>query len=172
MRIEVGYGLEGVLTDIRAKDIIDNIMRPKFKEEKYSEGIYNAVLAITQVIEKGSYVPNLAVKEESDILSDILIYIFSISVFIFAVYIFFPFILLIFLFLIFDYFINNFIISFLLSGIITFFLMKSIKIGGSSLSSHYGNTFSGSGGSWSSGGSSWGGFGGGMSGGGGASGSW
>ena len=63
MRIEVGYGLEGYITDIRSKDIIDNIMAPKFKDSNYGEGIYNAVLAITQIIKEGNYSPSLVAKQ-------------------------------------------------------------------------------------------------------------
>src|SRR3989339_611184 len=32
MRIEVGYGLEGALTDLQSRGILDNIARPYFKE--------------------------------------------------------------------------------------------------------------------------------------------
>ncbi|MCL2335072.1 MAG: TPM domain-containing protein [Endomicrobia bacterium] len=47
-RIEVGYGLEGVLTDAKTGRIQDEYMLPYFKEGKYGEGIangYNAVLS-------------------------------------------------------------------------------------------------------------------------------
>ena len=50
LRIEVGYGLEGVITDIEAKDIIDDIIVPAFKEEQYGPGIYNGVVAIANTI--------------------------------------------------------------------------------------------------------------------------
>ncbi len=39
VRIEVGYGLEPYITDAVASRIIRNTMIPKFKEEKYYEGI-------------------------------------------------------------------------------------------------------------------------------------
>ena len=35
MRIEVGRGLEGVLTDLRAGRIIDNVVAPRFKSGDY-----------------------------------------------------------------------------------------------------------------------------------------
>ena len=38
MSIEVGYGLEGRITDLTASSILDNIMRPRFRED--SEGNY------------------------------------------------------------------------------------------------------------------------------------
>ncbi|MDD5031989.1 MAG: TPM domain-containing protein [Patescibacteria group bacterium] len=56
MRIEVGYGLEGALTDAQSFWIIDDIMKPAFRQEKYYEGIDQAIdkiIAATQ----GEYVP-------------------------------------------------------------------------------------------------------------------
>ena len=47
-RIETGYGMEGVLPDITAKEIIDNRMIPYFKEQDYYRGFDNAVDAIIQ----------------------------------------------------------------------------------------------------------------------------
>ncbi len=42
VRIEVGYGLEGSLTDAAAGLIIRNVIAPRFREGKYAEGIYEA----------------------------------------------------------------------------------------------------------------------------------
>ncbi len=50
VRIEVGYGLEGVITDLEAGRIIDNIIVPNFKEENYNRGIYDAVVTISNQI--------------------------------------------------------------------------------------------------------------------------
>lgn len=47
-RIETGYGMEGVLPDILAKQIIDQRMIPYFKQEDYYRGFDNAVDAIIQ----------------------------------------------------------------------------------------------------------------------------
>ncbi len=47
-RIETGYGMEGVLPDILAKQIIDDRMTPYFKENDYYRGFDNAVDAIIQ----------------------------------------------------------------------------------------------------------------------------
>ena len=52
LRIEVGYGLEGTITDLEAKDIIDNVIAPRFKENNYNSGIYNGVAAIANKIYK------------------------------------------------------------------------------------------------------------------------
>lgn len=47
VRIEVGYGLEGIIPDIRARQIIDNYIIPSFAEGDYNQGIllaYNEIL--------------------------------------------------------------------------------------------------------------------------------
>lgn len=49
VRIEVGYGLEGVLTDAVASEIINSVMIPRFKNGKMSEGVKEGVLAIIKV---------------------------------------------------------------------------------------------------------------------------
>ncbi len=54
VRIEVGYGLEGALTDLESSHIIDTILIPAFKDNKYGEGIDEAVNAIVQAVE-GEY---------------------------------------------------------------------------------------------------------------------
>ena len=53
MRIEVGYGLEGTLTDLLAGRIIRNVMTPRFKEGDYDGGVESGVKAILDVLEKG-----------------------------------------------------------------------------------------------------------------------
>jgi len=50
LRIEVGYGLEGTITDIEAKEIIDRVIVPVFKAGDYNTGIYNGVAAIANKI--------------------------------------------------------------------------------------------------------------------------
>ena len=42
IRIEVGYGLEGAIPDITANSIIDNDIKPAFREQAYYEGIDKA----------------------------------------------------------------------------------------------------------------------------------
>lgn len=39
LRIEVGYGLEGVLTDVTARRIIDEVITPKFKSGDFAGGV-------------------------------------------------------------------------------------------------------------------------------------
>lgn len=52
LRIEVGRGLEGDLTDVRANRIIRNVITPKFKEGKYYEGISEGVNSIQLAVAK------------------------------------------------------------------------------------------------------------------------
>ncbi len=54
MRIEVGYGLEGDLTDALSNQIIRNELAPNFRQGDYNQGITDGVNAIMQAIE-GSY---------------------------------------------------------------------------------------------------------------------
>lgn len=51
MRIEVGYGLEGTLTDLHSKLIIENTMVPAFRAGDFSGGISRAVDDIILVLE-------------------------------------------------------------------------------------------------------------------------
>ena len=46
LRIEVGYGLEGLLTDAKCGLIIRNVIIPEFKDGNYSGGIRKGVLNI------------------------------------------------------------------------------------------------------------------------------
>ncbi len=50
VRIEVGYGLEGVLTDAKSAEIIRDIIRPHFREKDFYGGIKDAVTAVEAVI--------------------------------------------------------------------------------------------------------------------------
>jgi uncharacterized protein len=50
MRIEVGYGLEGVLTDAQSGRIIDGLMSPRFREGDFNGGVGAAVEAVSSAI--------------------------------------------------------------------------------------------------------------------------
>jgi len=52
MRIEVGYGLEGTLTDLLASRIIRDRLTPAFKAGDYNRGISDGVGAILAVLEQ------------------------------------------------------------------------------------------------------------------------
>ena len=50
MRIEVGYGLEGTLTDALSKVIIANAITPRFKAGDFSDGVTRGVDDIITVL--------------------------------------------------------------------------------------------------------------------------
>lgn len=51
LRIEVGYGLEGALTDVTSKRIIDEIIVPKFRSGDFAGGIAAGVARIVSVVD-------------------------------------------------------------------------------------------------------------------------
>ncbi len=51
MRIEVGYGLEETLTDVKAGRIIDTVMAPRFKANDFDGGVTAGVLAVIALLE-------------------------------------------------------------------------------------------------------------------------
>jgi len=64
MRIEVGYGLEPLITDGRAGRIIRDQMTPAFKEEDYDQGVSLAVAQIQEYIRSGE--PPVVEEETED----------------------------------------------------------------------------------------------------------
>jgi len=56
VRIEVGYGLEGAISDVFVKRIIDEQMQPNFANEDYFQGINAAVSALSALI-RGEILP-------------------------------------------------------------------------------------------------------------------
>ena len=50
LRIEVGYGLEGVLNDATANRIIDEVIVPRFKRGDFYSGIESGTAAMMQVV--------------------------------------------------------------------------------------------------------------------------
>jgi uncharacterized protein len=51
LRIEVGYGLEGALTDVTAQRIIDEVITPKFKSGDFAGGISSGIDRIIGVVD-------------------------------------------------------------------------------------------------------------------------
>ncbi|WP_201760008.1 TPM domain-containing protein [Bradyrhizobium sp. AC87j1] len=51
LRIEVGYGLEGALTDVTSRRIIDEIITPKFRTGDFGGGIADGVDRMIRVID-------------------------------------------------------------------------------------------------------------------------
>ena len=63
VRIEVGYGLEGALTDALSKRIIDGAIIPRFKQQEFYGGILACVDQIGRVID-GESLPTPAPKRQ------------------------------------------------------------------------------------------------------------
>lgn len=58
VRIEVGYGLEGVLTDALCRQIIEREILPRFQQEQYYGGLVASVYAIAGAV-AGEYTADL-----------------------------------------------------------------------------------------------------------------
>ncbi|KPJ76196.1 MAG: methanol dehydrogenase [Deltaproteobacteria bacterium SG8_13] len=56
LRIEVGYGLEGRLTDLVSGRIIRNVIVPRFREGSFDQGVADGVAAMIGVV-KGEFTP-------------------------------------------------------------------------------------------------------------------
>jgi uncharacterized protein len=64
LRIEVGYGLEGALTDVTAKRIIDEVITPKFRSGDFAGGISEGVNRILRVVD-GEPLPAPAQRQQN-----------------------------------------------------------------------------------------------------------
>jgi uncharacterized protein len=60
LRIEVGYGLEGTLTDAAAGRIIRNVLTPAFKAGDFDKGVFDGVDAIVGQLEGTNDVAKIA----------------------------------------------------------------------------------------------------------------
>jgi len=65
LRIEVGYGLEGVIPDAIARRIISEIITPEFKQGNFDEGISVGVNAISKLIQ-GEALPKPSATDSFD----------------------------------------------------------------------------------------------------------
>jgi uncharacterized protein len=59
LRIEVGYGLEGSLTDLIAGRIISGVIVPRFREGRFDQGISAGVVAMVEAV-RGEFVASAA----------------------------------------------------------------------------------------------------------------
>lgn len=66
MRIEVGYGLEGTMTDLMAGRIITYIMTPKFKNGDFNGGISEGAQAVIGMLEGGAVPEELSKDTEEE----------------------------------------------------------------------------------------------------------
>ncbi len=85
MRIEVGYGLEGVLPDALASSIIRNVIAPYFKREEYYVGITSGINAIIATI-KGEYKADFKEESKGTKVSGIMVFL----IIIFIIFVFLP----------------------------------------------------------------------------------
>ncbi|MDH3655762.1 MAG: TPM domain-containing protein [Myxococcales bacterium] len=63
MRLEVGYGLEPVLSDVLSRRILDQVLRPSFRAGDFDGGIERAVQTIDGLIRGTSTLPPPTVSE-------------------------------------------------------------------------------------------------------------
>jgi uncharacterized protein len=68
VRIEVGYGLEGKLTDLISGRIISDIIIPNFKNNNFDQGVIDSVDAIISVV-RGEFKANEPVGRKKSFLS-------------------------------------------------------------------------------------------------------
>ncbi|MEO8738859.1 MAG: TPM domain-containing protein [Casimicrobiaceae bacterium] len=71
MRIEVGYGFEGVLTDITSRRIIGETVAPYFKQGQFGAGINAGVDRIMEVVNDGKPLPHPGKQARNKSLGDI-----------------------------------------------------------------------------------------------------
>jgi uncharacterized protein len=84
LRLEVGYGLEGVLPDAIAKQIISDYIVPRFRAQDYAGGIIAGIDAVLKVI-KNEPLPESARKKDGNQGSDLNpIVMFAITLAVFA----------------------------------------------------------------------------------------
>ncbi len=154
IRIEVGYGLEGAITDVQSADIIANDLTPDFKEGNYYHGIDAATTSIAQAA-AGEYKERGTQKEHHSGGGNILgfIIIIIIIIFVFGGR-------------------NNRGGGMMSRHGFGSWIIPSLLLGGWGRGNNSGFGGGGFGGGFGGGGGGFGGFGGGSSGGGGASGGW
>jgi uncharacterized protein len=153
VRIEVGYGLEGTLTDALSSVIISSAIVPRFKTGDFSGGIERGVDGIVSVLsgDTADWQPKVHVRSDDDssVINDLLVPLFPMLIF--------------------------FVIWYLMASATGSGSRRAMRQGGRTIFIPYGGPTWGSGwGGGIGGGGFGGGFsgGGGSSGGGGASGSW
>jgi uncharacterized protein len=78
LRIEVGYGLEGTLTDALSQDIIHDSIAPRFKQGDYAGGVSAGVDAILQVL--GGQVQQVQQQRHKDQSSTFFLIIFLVFI--------------------------------------------------------------------------------------------
>ena len=101
LRIEVGYGLEHLLTDLRAGSITRNTIVPSFKKRKFFEGINRGIDAIIKAISPTFHSKNSKVR--STVQSEFPNWLKWFLIGIVSIFIVIPFIICMVLPILFDY---------------------------------------------------------------------
>lgn len=81
MQIEVGYGLEGAITDLQAGRIVDQILRPNFRQGNFYTGLEKATTVIMQLAAGEYDAVDRATQEDSGNFSFIVIIIIFIIIY-------------------------------------------------------------------------------------------
>lgn len=81
--IQTGYGAEGFLPDAIAKRIIENIIKPAFREQKYYEGLDRATDAI---ISYGAGEYKADENREEDVAGAVIVFLIVVVVFLFILF--------------------------------------------------------------------------------------
>jgi uncharacterized protein len=86
IKIETGYGIEDIITDGRAGELLDTYVVPKLRENNYSEAMYNGSLAIAKTIAdhykgsiEGDYYPVERTDDSSASVFQILFFLIVLS---------------------------------------------------------------------------------------------
>ena len=82
VRLEVGYGLEGALTDALSRRIIENIIVPDFKNGQFYLGLQEASHAIMAIINGEELPEHVASQSESDNFIGGILFLTVITIFI------------------------------------------------------------------------------------------
>ena len=77
VRIEVGYGLEGVLTDIQSDQIIENIMIPYLAQGDYDTAVLQGVASMDSIARGEEFTPVAPQISWGDILLPIIFFVFT-----------------------------------------------------------------------------------------------
>jgi uncharacterized protein len=80
IRIEVGYGLEGSLTDLVAGKIIRNIITPQFRNSNFNQGVFDGVSAMIRSVRgefSSAIPPSKGHKQDNDFAGFLIFIIFA-----------------------------------------------------------------------------------------------
>ncbi|MFA5103794.1 MAG: TPM domain-containing protein [Candidatus Margulisiibacteriota bacterium] len=79
IEIEVGYGLEGILTDGFCGKVIDEKILPSFKEKNYGQGLYDGTSVLADKVIK-EYDPSVPVKKRNSNTGYLVLLVFLIFI--------------------------------------------------------------------------------------------